>query len=113
VYVHDGDSVEVCIDRGFDDTSQINVRLKDVWAPELADIGGRETRDFVLGWLMDHGDGSRWSFALETFRTPRSDVETMTFNRYVGVLTAPDGTSLNAAVSQFVLEKGYAGGIGA
>lgn len=110
--VHDGDTIHVLIDRGFDDMSKISIRLKDVWAPELADEGGTETRNFVLGWLYDHHDETDWPFLVETFRTPRSDVEVMTFNRYVAKVMAADGSVLNLQINDFVNLNDYDGGIG-
>lgn len=112
VDVHDGDTVTARVDRGTDDTSLWHIRLKDVFAPELTDVGGPQCRDYVLGWVHDRGDGSDWPLMLQTFRTPRSDVEVTTFSRYVGVITAADGTSLNADVQGFIHASGYGGGIG-
>lgn len=112
--VWDGDTLnEVLVDRGSDDFSTWSIRLQDVWAPERYQVGGRECRDFVLGWLTDHHDGSAWPFQLETFRTPVSDKDLTTFSRYVGVVTAADGSVLNEAVTAFVNAQGYGGGVGA
>lgn len=111
--VHDGDTIKVTMDRGMDDATTISVRLKDAFAPELSQAGGRESRDYVLGWLRDNTDGTDWPFLLETFRTPRSDVEVVTLSRYVGVLRSATGRSLNADVQAFVTASGYGGGIGA
>lgn len=113
ISVWDGDTLNsVLVDRGSDDYSTWSVRLKDVWAPEKHEPGGRECRDFVLGWLSDHADGSEWPFLLETFRTPSSDRDVLTFSRYVGVIRSADGSCLNDAVTAFVSEQGFGGGIG-
>ena len=109
---HDGDTVTALVDRGHDDQSTWAIRLKDVYAPELSQAGGVETRDFVLGWLADNGDGTDWPYRLETFRTPRSDVDVTTLSRYVGVVTSSSGASLNADVQAFVTGHGYGGGVG-
>ena len=110
--LHDGDTLRALVDRGLDDQSTVAIRLKDVYAPELYQAGGRETRDYVLGWLTDHGDGTDWPLALETFRTPRSDVDVTTLSRHVGVVTDAAGASLNADVQAFVRSNGYSGGVG-
>lgn len=110
--VYDGDSIEVDVDRGFDDTSRLSIRLRDVWAPELSQPGGLDCRNFALGWVDDNGDGSLWPFRLETFRTPRSDVEVATFGRFVGVVQAASGATLNAAMTAYVTERGFGGGTG-
>lgn len=113
--VHDGDTVTVMVDRGFDDTTTLRIRLVDVFAPELGQTGGRECRDYVLGWLADCSDRSPWPFLLETFRTPRSDVEVVTLGRYVGRVGVMGSASmrwLNDDVQAFVDRNGYAGGTG-
>ena len=109
---HDGDTVTVLLDRGMDDQSARAIRLRDVFAPELAQPGGPETRRFVIDWVGSHGDGTDWPFLLETFRTPRSDVDVRTLSRYVGVLSLASGESLNVAVQAFVTARGYDGGVG-
>lgn len=115
ISVHDGDTlVHVIVDRGGiqETTERWDIRLKDVFAPELSQPGGRETRAFVEEWMTAHHDTSLWPFQLETFRTPRSDKDITTFGRYVGTIRAADGSELNAAVQEFVTTHGYPGGIG-
>ena len=111
---HDGDTIAVLVDRGgpSEDRSLWRIRLKDVYAPELSQPGGPETRRFVIDWVGSHGDGTDWPFLLETFRTPRSDVDVRTLSRYVGVLSSASGESLNVAVQAFVTARGYDGGVG-
>lgn len=110
--VHDGDSLWTQTDRGDRDQSAWLIRLKGVFAPELGQPGGPECRAFVVAWLADHHDGTDWPFLLETFRTPRSDVDVRTLSRRVGVLTSEQGVSLNPAVQTFVTANGYSGGVG-
>jgi len=112
--IHDGDTLTVVLDQGFGDTKEIKVRLLGVFAPELSDAGGPETRDFVISWL-----GSRvtptmtWPFVVTTARTKVSDKEVETLGRYVGTLTTLDGTdNLNVDVMDFIRSKGYGGGTG-
>lgn len=107
VRVLDGDTVDVLVDRGFEDQTTMTIRLQAVHAPERSQPGGLETRDFVLGWFTDHDDGSVWPWLLETFRTPRSDVEVETLGRYVGRISGPGGVVLNDDVQAFVLAAGY------
>ena len=109
---HDGDTIAAVVDRGDDDLSVWWVRLKGVFAPELSQPGGPECRAFVMAWLADHGDGTDWPLMLETFRTPRSDVDVKTLSRQVGVVTAADGANLNTDVQAFITAQGYGGGIG-
>lgn len=113
IETHDGDTVRLGVDRGIEESATWNVRLKGVFAPELTQPGGPECRSVVMAWLTNHSDGSAWPFLLETFRTPRSDTEVMTLSRYVGRITAADGSCLNDVVQAFIAAQGYGGGIGA
>lgn len=109
--VHDGDTVTVLLDLGFD-TRRVEtaLRLLDVWAPELSQPGGLEVRAFVTGWLAARAAGT-WPFVVTTARLKSDAHEVTTLGRYVGTLTA-GGESLNAAVRDFVAASGYARGIG-
>lgn len=112
--VHDGDTLTVILDQGFGDTKRIKLRLLGVFAPELSQTGGPETRDFVKAWLDSNKGTSTWSYVVTTARTPKSDIEQETFGRYVGTLTNLTGTeNLNTAVIDFVRTNGYGGGTGA
>lgn len=112
ISAHDGDTIRCLVDRGIDEMCHWDIRLKDVFAPELKQTGGMDCRDHLLGWLHDHDDDSDWPYQLETFRTPKSDIELMTFNRYVGVLTDPNGLSLNVEMQTYISAHQYPGGIG-
>jgi hypothetical protein len=112
VSVHDGDTVTAFVDRGKEDYSIWDIRLKDVFAPELKQLGGPETGEFVRWWVMNHTDGTDWPFSLETFRTPRSDVDVETLGRYVGIIRSASGASLNEDVEDYVKRNGYSGGTG-
>lgn len=111
--VHDGDTIRVEIDRGMDDESIRWIRLRDVFAPELSQLGGVECRTFVETWIRAHTDNTVWPFMLETFRTPRSDIDVVTLSRFVGMITAADGSNLNTDVQAYIKVQGYGGGIGA
>lgn len=112
--VHDGDSVTAILDQGFGDTKQIKVRLLGVYAPELNEEGGAETRAFVARWLDETAlIGATFPHVCITARTVRSDTEQTTLGRYVATLTNYDGTrNLNAEVNEYVTACGYGGGIG-
>lgn len=111
--VHDGDTLTAFVDRGHDEFAQWDVRLKDVYAPELSQTGGPQCRDFAAQWVAANGDGTDWPLLLETFRTPRSDTDVMTFTRYVGEVRSASGASLNDAMREFITANDYPGGIGA
>lgn len=114
VDVHDGDTVTAVLDQGFGDTKEIKVRLLGVYAPELRQNGGIETRAFVARWLDETAvAGADFPYIITTARTVRSDIEQSTLGRYVATVTNHDGTrSLNAEVMEFVAARRYAGGTG-
>jgi hypothetical protein len=112
--VKDGDTLLIEIDQGFGDSKKLSLRLLDVFAPEKDEPGGPETREFVETWLNEHDpDGDEWPFVVK-FERNRSDTgEVITFNRYVGTLTAFDGfSSLGEDINAFVASRGFGHGIG-
>ena len=111
--VHDGDTLHAVLDQGFGDSKEITVRLLGVWAPELSQPGGPETRAFVKAWLDTHSAAPDGLVVVTTARTPRSDKEVVTLSRYVATVTSMDGTeNLNLAIMEFVRQRGYGGGTG-
>lgn len=114
---HDGDTVTVILDQDFYDNKQINLRLANVWAPELHQPGGEDVRAFVFKWFVDRVQAAphdAWPFMVYTHQTPKGDRELKTFDRYVAtVMTFDEKQSLNADVMKYILEKGYSGGTGA
>lgn len=110
--VHDGDTIKLELDRGFGDQSVVTLRLRNTFAPELAQPGGVVCRTFTRRWLED-GDSYGWPYLVETVKT-RGGIEVQTFARYVAEVTLADepDASLNLAVSNFVRANGWGGGIG-
>lgn len=112
--VHDGDTLTVLLDLGFS-THRVEtaLRLVGVYAPELSQTGGPETRDFVKAWVASLST-SEWPFVVTTSRIKSDAHEVMTLGRYVGTVTDASGSRvLNAEVNAFVAAHGYGGGIGA
>jgi len=94
--VHDGDTVRVRIDLGFNVITRQWIRLRDVWAPELSQLNGTAAKDFLVQTLVDHTENNFVS--LTTYWTQGSVTEIkeeMTFVRYVGEIMLPDGINLN------------------
>ena len=110
--VHDGDTVRLELDLGFNQTGVYPLRLKDVMAPELKQPGGPESRDFTRAWLAGQ-TGNRWPFVVETFRT-RTGSDLTTLERYVAVVHDAAMTStLNDAVRLWLAEHpAWPGGVG-
>lgn len=111
---HDGDTVRMVLDQGFDDTKTVAVRLLGVFAPELKQQGGPECRAFVEAWFQSRlSTSTRWGFVVTTARMKVADREQTTLSRYVGTVTSLDGTdNLNLDVMAFIVSNGYGGGIG-
>jgi len=110
VDVHDGDTITVLLDQGFDDYAQRTLRLEDVYAPELAQPGGPETRRALVEWLTGRSAGS-WPYIVTTIRT-RTDRDRTTLGRYVARLSTPAGEELNAYLIEWLRVAGYGPGIG-
>lgn len=102
LWVKDGDTIQAALDQGFGDTKEIAVRLLGVWAPELTQPGGPETKVFVQDWFAAL-PLSKWPFVVTTIRMKATDREQMTFDRYVAVVTSIDGSrNLNADVTAWL-----------
>jgi endonuclease YncB( thermonuclease family) len=105
--VHDGDTVRVEVDLGFDALRRIWIRLLGVRAPELkAGAPALEARARVYEWL--HMLGANVPVALTTFRTAgevKQIREQMSFIRYIGNIypVGGNGVSLN----DWMLSFGY------
>ncbi len=114
--IHDGDTLRLELDRGFDDRSVRDLRLYGVYAPELSQPGGQDTRDFVLGWLRAHHAEVRdagWPLAVDTLRVRDNSHEQTTLARYLGIVYSADRMCcLNDDITAYVQEQGYTGGIG-
>lgn len=112
--VLDGDTLIVDLDQGFGDRKQITLRLYGVWAPELSQPGGKETKAFVERWVAERKalSISSFPFVCTTMRVRDGSHEVMTFARYVGTLDFAN-ESLNLAIEDFVQAGGYGGGTGA
>ncbi len=113
---HDGDSVKMIVDQGFNDTKEFDVHLLGVYAPELSTPEGEDCREFVLFWFNQNSGRTtnKWPFVVITARMKRTDREQKTLDRYVATVTNFDGSrNLNAEIGEYIHSKGYSGGIGA
>ncbi len=108
--VLDGDTVRVLADLGFGTRAEVDVRLVGASAPERAQPGGRETRDWTCAWIADALRGDRrWPLLVRTESTRSAEpTERRSLNRYLGVIWAcgpgcePDGPSLNEQLRTFL-----------
>lgn len=108
--VHDGDTVTVTIDRGFEEQRlNMKLRLEGVFAPELKQTGGAETRQFLVDLLAAHTN----CLVVQTVRLKNGKRELKTLERYVARLSCGlDGANLNATVANFITTSGYPRGVG-
>lgn len=111
--VHDGDTVKVLVDLGFDARIEKWIRLAGVRAPEVGQPGSTETWTFVATWLMNRAGFSaaakrhlRWPLRITTEMTRTEEpTERTSFARYVGTIyDASGGGSLNTAVDAYLLQ---------
>lgn len=106
--VHDGDTVKLLIDLGFDARVEKWVRLADVRAPELSQIGGAEARSYVIEWLTVNTGRFppeyRWPLRVCTEITRKAEpTEITSLNRYVGwIYSTGSGECLNEAITAFL-----------
>ncbi len=99
--IHDGDTVRLIIDVGFDATSRKWLRLRRVFAPELKQTGGPTTKQFTSKWLTSLPPAT-WPLSIDTYRTS-GDNDLVTLERYVAeVRDAATGASLNDAVIAYL-----------
>lgn len=109
--LHDGDTIWLETDQGDWDRKVRACRFYEVFAPELKDPGGPETREQVVKWIKKHAVG-KWPLWVDTVQTT-TGLDAMTFNRFVTIIWNKDRTSqLNAEISAFVLANGYGRGTG-
>lgn len=96
--VVDGDTLHLSVDLGCDVTIAMVVRLAHVNAPEMRTPEGPKARDFVLDWLAREETSEKTLMFTRpiTVRTIKDRKEK--YGRYLAVLVAADGTTLNQAL---------------
>lgn len=115
---HDGDTFRVMADTMFGQRYEPALRLQDVRAPELRQLGGPETTQYVDQWLTRTAarlSAVRWPLYVVTTKTRTLEPnQRTTLERYLAVVWPIDkGTpgvpgsypvedSLNYAVTQFL-----------
>jgi len=84
--ITDGDTCRLLVDHGAYIRSQMDVRLADVYAPELRDPGGYETREYVLDWMAEL-PSVNWPLLIRTDpnTTPEPE-ERRSFVRYIATV---------------------------
>jgi|SRR5215216_144680 len=103
--VIDGDTVVFLTDTGFHGRQEVELRLAEVSAPELNQLGGLETKAFVVGWIEQNGAPlMRWPFRMQTqVNTNPEPAEKRSFTRYIGwIHSFATSRSLNMDVIDYL-----------
>jgi endonuclease YncB( thermonuclease family) len=104
--VHDGDTITVLADCGFNARMAVHVRLAGIDAPELVTPEGK-TAAAALALFLE-GRAGAWPLRIETAQQKTKIDEVTTFERYVARVwvAGPDGDLLN--VSDWLVANGLA-----
>lgn len=111
-FVHDGDSLIAALDVGFWAEKLVTIRLYNVFAPELAQPGGPECRNFALNWLLGTNAAAGWPYLIDTVLDANGH-QVETFGRVVCIVRSTSGNSLNDDMNAFIDANNYGHGIGA
>jgi hypothetical protein len=109
--VLDGDTLRLHVDLGFYARHQVDLRLSGVQAPEMNQLGGTETKQFVENWCATLSP-LKWPISISTSVTSSIEpLEKLTFTRYIGFLYKIDTReSLNASINLFLASHPEWGG---
>jgi hypothetical protein len=105
----DGDSCFVELDLGFSARYAAELRLFEVYAPELHQLGGGETRQYVNDWFATINPDLTWPLFVRTVQTKVIEpTQKTTFSRYVAIVHRygenTTGVSLNDSVNGFLAQ---------
>lgn len=107
---HDGDSFWMEYDAGCTGRMEPELRLVDVYMPELKEPGGPEMRQVALDWFARSDHTLTWPFWISTVMTKvREPGQRMTFTRYLATVWRFDGRfivgpSVNQVVNEVLAE---------
>lgn len=97
VNVYDGDTVDVLVDQGFDDSTVVRLRLKGINAPEVKGVtreAGEASRDYLKTLIAKHTNGTQ-ELLVRSYKTRRTVKQKKDkYGRYLAVLIAR-GVNLN------------------
>lgn len=95
--VHDGDTLTVIVDLGFDVRVRATVRVAGINAPELATPEGKRAQQWALGWLTDAGP-DEWPLAIASQKAATA-IGTEKYGRWLAqVWRQSDNQELGAAL---------------
>lgn len=97
VNVHDGDTVDVLVDQGFDDSTVVRLRLKGINSPELKGEtreAGEASRDYLKTLIAKHTNGTQ-ELLVRSYKMKKTDRQKKDkYGRYLAVLFSA-GVNLN------------------
>jgi endonuclease YncB( thermonuclease family) len=108
---HDGDTVTMLLDQGFNDRKIITLRLANVWAPELNEEGGQQAKAYLRFLVTGPNSVEEWPFIVHTQQT-KTGKDIMSFSRYVATVMMSDGESLNSKLMKYLADTNQTGGMG-
>jgi micrococcal nuclease len=94
--VHDGDTVTVTVDLGFELYHVLHIRMAGINSPELPTDAGKAARIALLTFVASH---SPMGWMARTYKSGHEK-----YGRWLAVLYAPDGTDVNS----WMIDNGYA-----
>lgn len=105
--VHDGDTIKIVADRGGGDWWPFWLRIASVYAPELSQPGGYESRDWLEAYIRQFPPKA-WGMVTVTHRRMTSDNDIKSLDRWVGELYVDYGTPNQVDVGQLIIDTGHA-----
>lgn len=97
VNVYDGDTVDVLVDQGFDDSTVVRLRLKGINAPEVKGEtreAGEAARDYLKALITKHTNGTQ-ELLVRSYKMKRTVKQKKDkYGRYLAVLFS-NGVNLN------------------
>jgi endonuclease YncB( thermonuclease family) len=104
---YDGDSFWVLCDTAFRQRYEPELRLYQVYAPELHQPGGPETRQFISDWFTGLNHNLQWPLYVQTIQTKTVEPnQKTTLDRYLAMVWRygehPAGVTLNESVVRFL-----------
>jgi endonuclease YncB( thermonuclease family) len=85
--IHDGDTLRLVVDLGFEVQETMIIRLYGLNAPELSTDAGKTALVYVVNWFKDNGQ----TVILQSHKDKQEK-----YGRYLGTILASNGKSLNA-----------------
>jgi hypothetical protein len=106
---YDGDSFWILADTQFGQRYEPELRLLNVYAPEVGDPGDREVTAVIADWFARLDPRRQWPLYVVTVQTKVFEPkQRMTFNRYLATVwrfgEQAGGISLNQVVNQYLDE---------